>query len=114
MDHINNKEKEDREFKEMVNNIEVIRVKRRVPAEKEEKQVVKEVKESEKVFPLNPKPKEASKATYAGDYGVKKSLVDTMLKSTPVENNNNNESDGHAKAQHNCIVFFNSVAFGDL
>ena len=30
VDHINNKEKEDREFKEMVNNIEVIRVKRRV------------------------------------------------------------------------------------
>ena len=43
-DHINNKEKEDREFKEMVNNIEVIRVKRRVPAEKEKKQVVEEVK----------------------------------------------------------------------
>ena len=39
------------------------------------------MKESEKVFPLNPKPKEASKATYAGDYGVKKSLIDTMLKS---------------------------------
>ena len=189
------------------------------------------MKESEKVFPLNPKPKEASKATYAGDYGVKKSLVDTMLKSTPVENKgmsrrcmeaqvkldvrlginmdsytdlkninllhthvnnhtldittieaviakmrknflklhqkfkmsetlklhvifshyleyfqltghtllkytdevteavhsqlrmfeerhqykrNNKESDGHAKAQHNCIVFFNSVALGDL
>ena len=51
-------------------NIEVIRVKRRVPAEKEKKQVVEEVKESEKVFPLNPKPKEASKATYAGDYGL--------------------------------------------
>ena len=44
------------------------------------------MKESEKVFPLNPKPKEASKATYAGDYGVKKSLIDTMLKSSPVEN----------------------------
>ena len=27
---------------------------------------------------------------------------------------NNKESDGHAKAQHNCIVFFNSVALGDL
>ena len=45
VDHINNKEKEDREFKEMVNNIEVIRVKRRVPAEKEKKQVVEEVKD---------------------------------------------------------------------
>ena len=27
---------------------------------------------------------------------------------------NNKESTGHAKAQHNCIVFFNSVALGDL
>ena len=27
---------------------------------------------------------------------------------------NNKESAGHAKAQHNCIVFFNSVALGDL
>ena len=70
-DHINNKEKEDREFTEMVNNIEVIRVKRRVPAEKEKKQVadiqrrqpVEEVKGSEKVFALPPKLKEASKAT---------------------------------------------------
>ena len=26
----------------------------------------------------------------------------------------NKESAGHAKAQHNCIVFFNSVALGDL
>ena len=43
-DHINNKEKEDREFTEMVNNIEVIRVKRRVPAEKEKKKVVEEGK----------------------------------------------------------------------
>ena len=69
--HLNNKEKEDKDFKEMVDNIQVIRVKRRVPAEKEKKQVadiqrgqpVEEVKGSEKVFPLTPKPKEASKAT---------------------------------------------------
>ena len=27
---------------------------------------------------------------------------------------NNKDSTGHAKAQHNCIVFFNSVALGDL
>ena len=27
---------------------------------------------------------------------------------------NNKESAGHAKAQHSCIVFFNSVALGDL
>ena len=37
--HLNNKEKEDKDFKEMVDNIQVIRVKRRVPAEKEKKQV---------------------------------------------------------------------------
>ena len=27
---------------------------------------------------------------------------------------NDKESTGHAKAQHSCIVFFNSVALGDL
>ena len=27
---------------------------------------------------------------------------------------NNKDSTGHAKAQHNCIVFFNSVALGDI
>ena len=41
VDHINNKEKEDREFKEMVNNIEVIRVKQRVPAEKEKNRLLR-------------------------------------------------------------------------
>ena len=50
VDHINNKENEDREFKEIVNNIEVIRVKQRVPADQEKKQVVEEVKD---IFPLS-------------------------------------------------------------
>ena len=58
------------------------RVKRRVPAKKEDKQP-EEVKGAEEVFALTPKSKEATMATYAGDYDVKKSLVNTMLKSTP-------------------------------
>ena len=39
--HLNNKEKADKEFKEMVDNIQVIRVKRRVPAEKEKKRLLR-------------------------------------------------------------------------
>ena len=38
-DHLENKEQEDREHEEMVADMKVIRVKRRVPAEKEDKQV---------------------------------------------------------------------------
>ena len=42
----------------------------------------------EEVFTLTPKSKnEASLATYAGDYDLKRSLVDTMLKKTPTSVN---------------------------
>ena len=93
-DHLENKEQEDREHEQMVADMTVIRVKRRVPAEKEDKQVAdihgegqrrqpaEEVKGGEEVFALTPKSKEASMATYAGDCGVKRSLVDTMLRAS--------------------------------
>ena len=57
-DHMENKEQEDREHAHMT----VIRVKRRVPAKKEDKQP-EEVKGGEEVFALTPKSKEATMAT---------------------------------------------------
>ena len=95
-DHMENKEQEDREHAHMT----VIRVKRRVPADKEDKQP--EVKGGEEVFALTPKSKEATMATYAGDYDIKKSLVNTMLKSTPgcLETKTRNRSSMEAEGKN--------------
>ena len=86
LEHKEDKEEEDRKHILMVAGIQVIRVKKRVPSEKvkvKEHAIAEEEKEEEEeVFTLTPK-KEASLASYAGDYDLKRSLVDNMLKRTP-------------------------------
>ena len=69
-DHMENKEQEAREHAQMLSDMTVIRVKRRVPAKKEDKQP-EEVKGGEEVFALTPKSKEATMATYTADYDIK-------------------------------------------
>ena len=75
---------------------------------------------------------------YGGDYDAKKSMIENMIAKNTATNKftdkvteavhsqlrmfeerhqykcNNKDSTGHAKAQHNCMVFFNSVALGDI
>ena len=71
-DHMKNKEQGDKEHAQMLSDMTVIRVKRRVPAKKENKEP-EVVKAGEEVFALTPKSK-ATMASYAGDYDVKKTF----------------------------------------
>ena len=53
-------------------------------------------------------------ATYAGDYGAKKSLVDTMLKSTPVENKGMSRSCMEAQVKLDVRLGINMDSYTDL
>ena len=110
-DLMENKEQEAREHAQMLSDMTVIRVKRRVPAKKEDKQP-EEVKGGEEVFALTPKSKEATMATYAGDYDIKKSLVNTMLKSTPgcLETKTRNRSSMEAEGKNVLQTTKDSIA----
>ena len=53
-------------------------------------------------------------ATYAGDYGAKKSLVDTMLKSTPVESKSRSRSCMDAQVKMDMRLGINMDSYTDL
>ena len=113
-DHMKNKEQEDKEHAQMLSDMTVIRVKRRVPAKKENKEP-EVVKAGEEVFALTPKSK-ATMASYAGDYDVKKILVNTMLKkSTPgLETKSKNRTSMEAQVKMDMRLGINMDTYTDL
>ena len=113
-DHMKNKEQEDKEHAQMLSDMTVIRVKRRVPAKKENKEP-EVVKAGEEVFALTPKSK-ATMASYAGDYDVKKILVNTMLKkSTPgLETKSKNRTSMEAQVKLDMRLGINMDTYTDL